>query len=72
MEALGVGWLNRQLALSLTPTHEIRQNGDTISVTVGTLLYSGTVKFKLDEKYEENNPLGGKVPSLATLVDGNS
>jgi len=71
MEALGIGWFNRQLALSLTPSHQISQDGDTVSLAISTLLWSNTVKFQLDEKYDEKNPLGGTILSIAKLIDGN-
>ncbi|XP_031628256.1 probable fatty acid-binding protein [Contarinia nasturtii] len=70
MKALGVGFVLRKIGNSVTPTVELKKDGDTYTLVTSSTFKTSTISFKLGEEFDEETLDGRKVKSVITL-DGN-
>ncbi|XP_045453816.1 fatty acid-binding protein-like [Melitaea cinxia] len=71
MKAIGVGLITRKAANAVTPSVELRKDGDTFVLVTSSTFKTTEIKFKLGEEFEEDRADGAKVKSVCTL-DGNT
>ncbi|CAD6996438.1 probable fatty acid-binding protein [Ceratitis capitata] len=70
MKELGVGMVLRKMGNSVSPTVELKQDGDNYTFTTTSTFKTSTINFKLGEEFDEETLDGRKVKSVITL-DGN-
>ncbi|XP_067633562.1 probable fatty acid-binding protein [Eurosta solidaginis] len=70
MKELGVGMVLRKMGNSISPTVELKKDGDTYTFITSSTFKTSTITFKLGEEFEEETLDGRKVKSVITL-DGN-
>ncbi|XP_064074307.1 sodium/calcium exchanger regulatory protein 1-like [Vanessa tameamea] len=71
MKAIGVGLITRKAANAVTPTVELRQDGDTFVLVTSSTFKTTEMKFKPGEEFDEERADGAKVKSVCTF-DGSS
>ncbi|XP_054745829.1 probable fatty acid-binding protein [Anastrepha obliqua] len=70
MKELGVDMVLCKMGNSVSPTVELKKDGDNYSFTTTSTFKTTTVNFKLGEEFDEETLDGRKVKSVFTL-DGN-
>ncbi|XP_065354721.1 probable fatty acid-binding protein [Calliphora vicina] len=70
MKELGVGMVLRKMGNSVTPTVELKKEGDLFTFTTSSTFKTSTISFKLGEEFDEETLDGRKVKSICTM-DGN-
>ncbi|XP_036333706.1 probable fatty acid-binding protein [Rhagoletis pomonella] len=70
MKELGVGMVLRKMGNSVSPTVELKKDGDTYTFTTTSTFKTSSISFKLGEEFDEETLDGRKVKSVITL-DGN-
>ncbi|KAM7361643.1 fatty acid binding protein [Cochliomyia hominivorax] len=70
MKELGVGMVLRKMGNSVTPTVELRKEGDVYTFTTSSTFKTSSITFKLGEEFDEETLDGRKVKSICTM-DGN-
>ncbi|CAH1641022.1 unnamed protein product [Spodoptera littoralis] len=71
MKALGVGLITRKAANAVTPTVELRKEGDVYNLVTSSTFKTTEVKFKPGEEFDEDRADGAKVKSVCTF-EGNT
>ncbi|XP_045770511.1 sodium/calcium exchanger regulatory protein 1 [Maniola jurtina] len=71
MKAIGVGLITRKTANAVTPTVELKQDGDSYVLVTSSTFKTTEVKFKPGEEFDEERADGAKVKTVCTL-DGNT
>ncbi|CAK1590134.1 unnamed protein product [Parnassius mnemosyne] len=71
MKAIGVGLITRKAANAVTPSVELRQDGDHYVLVTSSTFKTTEVKFKPGEEIDEERADGAKVKSLYTF-EGNT
>ncbi|XP_034827663.1 sodium/calcium exchanger regulatory protein 1 [Maniola hyperantus] len=71
MKAIGVGLITRKTANAVTPTVELKQDGDSYVLVTSSTFKTTEVKFKPGEEFDEERADGAKVKSVCTL-EGNT
>ncbi|XP_037872127.1 cellular retinoic acid binding protein isoform X1 [Bombyx mori] len=71
MKALGVGLITRKAANAVTPTVELRKDGDEYNLVTSSTFKTTEMKFKPGEEFEEDRADGAKVKSVCTF-EGNT
>ncbi|KAL0818406.1 hypothetical protein ABMA28_008878 [Loxostege sticticalis] len=71
MKQLGVGLITRKAANAVTPTVELRQEGDTYNLVTSSTFKTTEMKFKPGEEFDEERADGAKVKSVCTF-EGNT
>lgn len=66
----GVGFVLRKIGNSVTPTVELKKDGDQYTLVTSSTFKTSTIVFKLGEEFDEETLDGRKVKSTVTL-DGN-
>lgn len=67
---LGVGMVLRKMGNSVTPTVELKKDGDVYTFTTSSTFKTSTITFKLGEEFDEETLDGRKVKSICTM-EGN-
>ncbi|MDK0628423.1 lipocalin/fatty-acid binding family protein, partial [Clostridium perfringens] len=70
MKVLGVGLITRKAANAVTPTIELRQEGDQYNLVTSSTFKTTEMKFKPGEEFDEERADGAKVKSVCTF-EGN-
>ncbi|TMW50136.1 hypothetical protein DOY81_004761 [Sarcophaga bullata] len=70
MKELGVGMVLRKMGNSVTPTVELKKDGDVYTFTTSSTFKTSSITFKLGEEFDEETLDGRKVKSVCTM-DGN-
>ncbi|XP_031628520.1 probable fatty acid-binding protein [Contarinia nasturtii] len=70
LKAFGVGFIPRKLANSVTPTVELKKDGDQYTLVTSSKFRTMTISFKLGEEFVEEFADGRKIKSIITM-DGN-
>lgn len=70
MKELGVGLVMRKLGSTTKPNVKFSKNGDEWTFTTTSTLKTHTIKFKLNEQFDEETLDGRKVKTIMSL-DGN-
>jgi len=70
MKALGVGFVLRKIGNSVTPTVELKKDGETYTLVTSSTFKTSTISFKLGEEFDEETLDGREVKSIITL-EGN-
>jgi len=70
MKALGVGFLLRKIGNSVSPTVELKKEGDKYKLITSSTFKNSEIEFKLNEEFDEETLDGRKVKSVITL-EGN-
>ncbi|XP_037808402.1 probable fatty acid-binding protein [Lucilia sericata] len=70
MKELGVGMVLRKMGNSVSPTVELKKEGDVYTFTTSSTFKTSTISFKLGEEFDEETLDGRKVKSICTM-DGN-
>ncbi|CAG5047617.1 unnamed protein product [Parnassius apollo] len=71
MKAIGVGLITRKAANAVTPSVELRQDGDCYVLVTSSTFKTTEVKFKPGEEIDEERADGAKVKSVYTF-EGNT
>ncbi|XP_075144892.1 fatty acid binding protein [Haematobia irritans] len=71
MKELGVGLVLRKMGNTVSPTVELKKDGDVYTFTTSSTFKTSTITFKLGEEFDEETLDGRKVKSICTL-DGNT
>uniref|UniRef100_D3TLL9 Fatty acid-binding protein, muscle n=1 Tax=Glossina morsitans morsitans TaxID=37546 RepID=D3TLL9_GLOMM len=71
MKELGVGMVLRKMGNSVSPTVELKLDGEKYSLTTSSTFKTSTITFKLGEEFDEETLDGRKVKSICTM-DGNT
>lgn len=61
MSIPGVGLITRKAANAVTPTVELRKDGDNYVLTTSSTFKSSEIKFKPGEEFDEERADGAKV-----------
>ncbi|KAL8613985.1 hypothetical protein ACOMHN_023220 [Nucella lapillus] len=69
MKAVGVGFLGRKMAATVSPTQEISVEGDNWNIKTITTLRTSELQFKLDTPFDEDTVDGRKTKSVVRLED---
>lgn len=67
----GVGIVLRKMGNSVSPTVEMKKEGDTYTLTTTSTFKTSCISFKLDEEFDEETLDGRKVRSVCSM-DGNT
>ncbi|XP_013184152.1 sodium/calcium exchanger regulatory protein 1 [Amyelois transitella] len=70
MKAIGVGLITRKAANAVTPTVELKKEGDTYNLVTSSTFKTTEAKFVPGQEIDEERADGAKVKSVYTL-DGN-
>ncbi|XP_018799053.1 PREDICTED: probable fatty acid-binding protein [Bactrocera latifrons] len=70
MKELGVGMVMRKMGNSVSPTVELKKDGETYTFTTTSTFKTSSINFKLGEEFDEETLDGRKVKSVITL-EGN-
>lgn len=65
----GVGFVLRKIGNSVTPTVELKKEGDQYTLITSSTFKTSTITFKLNEEFDEETLDGRKVKSVVTLED---
>jgi len=71
LKEMGVGFVTRKMAVSLSPTIEIKQEGEEYSIKTSTTFKTTELKFKLGEEFEETR-MDGVTVKTKINKDGDS
>ncbi|XP_005185799.2 probable fatty acid-binding protein [Musca domestica] len=71
MKELGVGMVLRKMGNTVTPTVELKKDGDLYTFTTTSTFKTSSISFKLGEEFDEETLDGRKVKSVCTM-DGNT
>ncbi|XP_039752701.1 sodium/calcium exchanger regulatory protein 1 [Pararge aegeria] len=71
MKAIGVGLITRKTANAVTPSVELKQEGDTYTLVTSSTFKTTEIKFKPGEEFDEERADGAKVKSVCT-IDANT
>ncbi|GBP00683.1 Fatty acid-binding protein, muscle [Eumeta japonica] len=71
MKAVGAGMILRKAASAVTPTVELRKDGDYFVLITSSTFKNAEIKFKPSEEFEEDRLDGVKLKSVCT-VEGNT
>ncbi|XP_011189615.1 probable fatty acid-binding protein [Zeugodacus cucurbitae] len=71
MKELGVGMVMRKMGNSVSPTVELKKDGETYTFTTTSTFKTSSINFKLGEEFDEETLDGRKVKSIITL-NGNT
>ncbi|XP_026333812.1 myelin P2 protein-like [Hyposmocoma kahamanoa] len=71
MKAIGVGLITRKAANAVTPTIELRKDGDHYILVTTSTFKTSEIKFKPGEEFDEERADGAKVKSVCT-IEGNT
>ncbi|XP_055903445.1 probable fatty acid-binding protein [Eupeodes corollae] len=71
MKELGVGMVYRKMGNSVSPTVELKKDGDKYTFTTTSTFKTSTFSFTLGEDFDYETLDGRKVTSVVTL-DGNT
>ncbi|MCP6198805.1 lipocalin/fatty-acid binding family protein, partial [Klebsiella pneumoniae] len=71
MKTIGVGLITRKAANAVTPTVELRKDGDEYNLVTSSTFKTTEMKFKPGEEFEEDRADGAKVKSVCTF-EGNT
>lgn len=66
----GVGFVLRKIGNSVSPTVELKKDGDQYTLITSSTFKTSTITFKLGEEFDEETLDGRKVKSVITL-EGN-
>lgn len=66
----GVGYFLRKIGNSVSPTVELKKEGDKYQLITESTFKNSTIDFELGKEFEEETLDGRKVPSVVTL-EGN-
>lgn len=67
MKALGVGLIMRKMGNSISPTVELKKEGDEYTFNTTSTFKNTTIKFKVGEEFDEETVDGRKVKSVCTF-----
>lgn len=67
----GVGMVLRKMGNTVTPTVELKKDGDLYTFTTTSTFKTSSISFKLGEEFDEETLDGRKVKSVCTM-DGNT
>ncbi|KAI5633494.1 lipocalin / cytosolic fatty-acid binding protein family domain-containing protein [Phthorimaea operculella] len=67
MKAIGVGLITRKAANAVTPTVELKKDGDTYNLVTSSTFKTTEMKFKPGEEFDEDRADGAKVKSVVTI-----
>ncbi|KAJ2940218.1 hypothetical protein O0L34_g11785 [Tuta absoluta] len=67
MKAIGVGLITRKAANAVTPTVELKKDGDTYNLVTSSTFKTTEMKFKPGEEFDEDRADGAKVKSVCTF-----
>ena len=67
LETLNVNYLFRIAALASTPQMEVTEDKGVWTIKVSTILKSITLKFRVNEPFDEVTPDGREVSSIASI-----
>ncbi|XP_014096051.1 probable fatty acid-binding protein [Bactrocera oleae] len=70
MKELGVGMVMRKMGNSVSPTVELKKDGETYTFTTTSTFKTSSINFKLGKEFDEETLDGRKVKSVITL-EGN-
>ncbi|XP_026754842.1 sodium/calcium exchanger regulatory protein 1 [Galleria mellonella] len=70
MKTLGVGLITRKAANAVTPTVELRKDGDNFVLVTSSTFKTTEVKFVPGQEFDEERADGAKVKSVCTF-EGN-
>ncbi|XP_011204530.1 probable fatty acid-binding protein [Bactrocera neohumeralis] len=70
MKELGVGMVMRKMGNSVSPTVELKKDGETYTFTTTSTFKTSSINFKLGQEFDEETLDGRKVKSVITL-EGN-
>ncbi|XP_049879616.1 sodium/calcium exchanger regulatory protein 1-like [Pectinophora gossypiella] len=70
MKAIGVGLITRKAANAVTPTVELKKEGDQYNLVTSSTFKTTEMKFKPGEEFDEDRADGAKVKSVCTF-EGN-
>ncbi|XP_061399577.1 probable fatty acid-binding protein [Musca vetustissima] len=71
MKELGVGMVLRKMGNTVTPTVELKKEGDMYTFTTTSTFKTSSISFKLGEEFDEETLDGRKVKSVCTM-EGNT
>ncbi|XP_073819318.1 fatty acid binding protein [Musca autumnalis] len=71
MKELGVGMVLRKMGNTVTPTVELKKEGDVYTFTTTSTFKTSSISFKLGEEFDEETLDGRKVKSICTM-EGNT
>jgi len=71
LKEMGVGIVTRKMAITLSPTIEIKTEGDEYSIKTITTFKNTELKFKLDEEFDEARMDGVTVKTKITKEGDN-
>ncbi|XP_059050370.1 sodium/calcium exchanger regulatory protein 1 [Achroia grisella] len=71
MKTLGVGLITRKAANAVTPTVELRKDGDSYVLVTSSTFKTTEVKFVPGQEFDEERADGAKVKSVCTF-EGNT
>ena len=67
MKAIGVGLITRKAANAVTPTVELKKEGDQYNLVTSSTFKTTEMKFKPGEEFDEDRADGCKVKSVCTF-----
>lgn len=70
MNITGVGMVMRKMGNSVSPTVELKKDGETYTFTTTSTFKTSSINFKLGKEFDEETLDGRKVKSVITL-EGN-
>lgn len=65
----GVGLITRKAANAVTPTVELKKDGDSYNLVTSSTFKTTEMKFKPGEEFDEDRADGAKVPKMMVHVD---
>lgn len=71
MKALGVGMLLRKMGNTVTPTVDLKKEGDLYTFTTTSTFKTSVISFKVGEEFDEDTLDGRKVKTVCTF-DGDN
>ncbi|XP_037974496.1 sodium/calcium exchanger regulatory protein 1 isoform X1 [Plutella xylostella] len=71
MKALGVGLITRKAANAVTPTVELKKDGDNFVLVTSSTFKTTEMKFSPGQEFDEERADGAKVKSVCTF-EGNT
>ncbi|VVC95315.1 sodium/calcium exchanger regulatory protein 1 [Leptidea sinapis] len=67
MKTIGVGLITRKAANAVTPTVELKKDGDAYVLVTSSTFKTTEMKFKPGEEFDEERADGAKVKSVCTF-----
>ncbi|CAG9126048.1 hypothetical protein JYU34_011835 [Plutella xylostella] len=71
MKAIGVGLITRKAANAVTPTVELKKDGDNFVLVTSSTFKTTEMKFSPGQEFDEERADGAKVKSVCTF-EGNT